>query len=232
LHNYVIKYTKKYGGLMMFNKRSFYCFFIAMIVLSFGILTGCAKPPAEEMAKADKAYEEAKQKEAPVYVPGLFAKADESLKKAKSLVEEKKYKEAKQAAIEAETAAQQAVAGIDAAKAKMKSENEKSFQDLQKAMDDLKATVSTAAKKKALAKAMEEAQGMVSKWETDLAGIKEKLQSPKVKEVGDEIKGLNDMLKAKNDEITSLISPPATTPAAPAALPAKNPAAPAPLPKK
>jgi len=209
----------------MFKGRVFYCFFTAILILSFGIFAGCAKPPTEEMAKADKAFADAKQKEAPVYVPDLFAKSEEMLKKAKGLVDEKKYKEAKQAVIDAEASVQQAIAGIDAAKAKMKADADKLVQDVQKAIDDLKAAVAAAPKKKIPAKTLEEIQGAIAKWETDFTGIKEKLQSPKVKEAGDELKGLNDQISTKKDEITSLLS----AAPAPAAPPAKTPA---PAPKK
>jgi hypothetical protein len=233
--------------MRMFNRRIFYSFFIAILILSFGIFTGCAKPPAEEMAKAEKAFEDAKQKEAPVYVPALFEKAEGSLKQAKDYIDGKKYKEAKQAAIEAEANAQQAIAGIDAAKAKMKADADKLVQDNQKAIDDLKATIMAAPKKKALAKTIEEVQGMITKWETDFTGMKDKLQSPKIKEAADELKALNDQINTKKEEITNLLSaaptppaPPAPAaqapktpiPAAPAAPAPKTPTPAAPAPKK
>ena len=96
----------------MINRRSLYVVFVAMVILFFTIFAGCAKPPTEEMTKAEKAVEEAKQKEAPVYVPDLFTKAEESLNKAKDYIVGKKYKEAKQVALETETLAKQAIAGF------------------------------------------------------------------------------------------------------------------------
>ena len=192
----------------MLNKYRFSCFFIGILFLSLAILTGCAKPPTEEMAKADKALQEAKQKEAPVYVPDLFAKAEGTLKKAKDYVTEKKYKEAKQVAIEAEGMAVQAVAGIEAAKTKMKTEAEQAVQDIQKALDDLKTTVASVAKKKALVKVRDEAQEMIKKWEADFTAVKEKLQGPKLKEAGDELKAMKDQIGGKKDELTNLLSAP------------------------
>ncbi len=189
----------------MFKGRTFYCFFIALLILSFGI-SGCSKPPAEEMAKADKAIEEAKQKEAPVYVPDLFAKAESSLKQAQDYIAGKKYKEAKQAAMETEISAQQAIAGIEAAKAKIKTEAEKFAEDVQKEIDDLKNTISTTPKKKIPAKTIEEIQAEIIKWETDFTGIKEKLQGPKLKEASDELKKLSEQLSAKKEEIINILS--------------------------
>jgi len=190
---------------MMFKSRTFYCFFIALLILSFGI-SGCSKPPAEEMAKADKAIEEAKQKEAPVYVPDLFAKAESSLKQAQDYIAGKKYKEAKQAAMETEISAQQAIAGIEAAKAKIKTEAEKFAEDVQKEIDDLKNTISTTPKKKIPAKTIEEIQAEIIKWETDFTRIKEKLQGPKLKEASDELKKLSEQLSAKKEEIINILS--------------------------
>lgn len=190
---------------MMFKGRTFYCFFIALLILSFGI-SGCSKPPAEEMAKADKAIEEAKQKEAPVYVPDLFAKAESSLKQAQDYIAGKKYKEAKQAAMETEISAQQAIAGIEAAKAKIKTEAEKFAEDIQKEIDDLKNTISTTPKKKIPAKTIEEIQAEIIKWETDFTRIKEKLQGPKLKEASDELKKLSEQLSAKKEEIINILS--------------------------
>ncbi len=187
----------------MLNRTHFSYLCIAMLIVSFVTFAGCSKPPTEEMAKADKAVEDAKQKGAPLYVPDLFAKAEETLKKAKDFVTGKKYKEAKQAAVDAEAAAQQAIAGIDAAKAKMKGEAEQMVQDVQKAIDDLKANIASMAKKKALAKAREEAQAVLGKMEADFAAVKEMLQGDKIKEANDALKALKDQMGGKKEEAAS-----------------------------
>jgi len=192
----------------MINRRSLYVVFVAMVILFFTIFAGCAKPPTEEMTKAEKAVEEAKQKEAPVYVPDLFTKAEESLNKAKDYIVGKKYKEAKQVALETETLAKQAIAGIEAAKTKMKTETDQIAQDVQKSIDEVKALVAGAAKNKALAAAREDTQGMITKWETDLASIKEKLQGQKIKEASDELKAMKEQVNTKKEETTNLLAAP------------------------
>jgi hypothetical protein len=190
----------------MMSRRNLYIVFITMVVLSFTLLTGCAKPPTEEMAKAEKALEEAKQKEAPAYVPDLFKNAEESLKKAKDYITSKKYKEAKQAAIETETLARQAIAGIETAKAKIKAEAEQVAQDVGKGIDDLKAFAAGVEKKKALAAAREEVKEILAKWEADFASIKEKLQS-KTKEAGEELKAMKEQIDKKKEEAAALLAP-------------------------
>jgi hypothetical protein len=217
----------------MLKRCRFYGLLAAIIALSFVVLTGCSKPPTEEMTKAEKAVEDARVKEAPAYVPDLFAKAEESLKKAKDFVTGKKYKEAKQAAAETEGLAQQAIAGIEPAKAKVKADAEQAVQDIQKGIDELKAVVEGAAKKKALTAKREEVQAMITKWEADLAAAKEKLQTPKIKEGVDGLKAIKDDIGAKKDEATTALSgtaAPAKTPAAPAPAKPAPAAAPAPAP--
>lgn len=195
----------------MLTKRLYYGFFAALIALPFVISAGCSKPPTEEMAKAEKAVEDARQKEAPAYVPDLFAKADESLKKAKDFVTGKKYKEAKQAAVETEGFAQQAIAAIEPAKAKIKADADQAVLDIQKGIDELKAAVEGAAKKKALNEKREEIQAMIAKWETDFAAAKEKLQT-KVKEGADSLKSIKEEMGAKKDEALNALSGPAPAP--------------------
>jgi hypothetical protein len=196
----------------MLKRYHFFRFFVALLIVSFALFTGCAKPPTEEMAKAEKAVEDAKQKEAPAYAPEQFAKADDSLKKAKELVTAKKYKEAKQAAAETEGLAQQAVAGVEPAKTKMKTDAEQLTQDIQKIIDEAKAAIEGAAKKKAVAKVRDEAKEMIAKWETDLAAVKEKI-AQKVKEAVDELKAMKDQLAAKKDEVVNALSAPPAAPA-------------------
>ena len=81
----------------------------ALAVVMFAcivLLSGCAKPPTEEIAKAEKALEDAKAKEADIYLEDGFKKAEAALKKAKDLVTQKEYKDAKAAAEEASSGAQ------------------------------------------------------------------------------------------------------------------------------
>src|SRR5512133_1431626 len=120
------------------NKRMYFVL-VAMVAMSFVMFSGCSKPPTQEMTAAEKAMEDAKQKEAPAYAPDLYAKAEASFNQARDFVSAKKYKEAKQAAIDTQTFANQAAAGVEAAKNTMKTEAEQNVQDVQKGIDDMKA---------------------------------------------------------------------------------------------
>ena len=52
---------------------------VAVLVCIF-LLSGCAKPPTEEIAKAEKALGDAKTKEADIYLEDGFKKAETALK--------------------------------------------------------------------------------------------------------------------------------------------------------
>ena len=59
---------------------------VFILVLSLVMITGCAKPPTQEVTQAEKAIGEAKHKEADIYVKDIFTKAEHTLKKAKDLM--------------------------------------------------------------------------------------------------------------------------------------------------
>jgi hypothetical protein len=198
----------------------YYALFFVVAVFSLMLLTGCSKPPTEELAKTEKAIEEAKAKEANLYAEDTFKKAEESLKKAKDQIAAKQYKEAAQTLMEAIPLAQQAVAGVEAGKAKMKEEAEKYVGEAQKGLDELKTDVAAAIKKK-LAVPKEEVQAAIGKWEVDLAGIKDKLQSGKIREAFDELKAMVEAVKVKKEDIAKLAAEAPAPPAAPAASPKK-----------
>jgi colicin import membrane protein len=195
----------------MLKKRGMLSLLCVLVVFSFALVMGCAQPPTEEMAKADKAVADAKAKEADVYAAEAFKKAEDAFKKAKDQVAAKKYKEAKQAAVDAASLAQQAVAGVEAGKAKMKEDAAKIADDVAKNLDELKNSVAAALKKK-LAVPKEEVQAAIGKWSVDLAMAKDKLQGEKISEAFGELNAMMTAVGAKKDEIAKLIASAPATP--------------------
>lgn len=189
----------------MFKKR----FMLLSVLVILAMFIGCAKPPTEELAKADKAIADAKAKEANLYVQEAFQKAEGALKKAKDQVTAKQYKEAKQAAIDAANFAQQAVAGVEAAKTKMKDDATKMTEDAANALAELNVAVAAALKKK-VAVPKEEVQSAIGKWNIELVEVKDKLQAGKISEAFNALKGMIAAVGAKKEEISSM------EPAAPA----------------
>ena len=202
----------------MLNRGRFIGFLAIVAVFSFVVFTGCAKPPTEEMAKAEKAIMDAVQKEAPTYVPELMKKAEDALKKAKDLVVAKKYKEALPVVVEAETLAKKAAAGVAEAKAKMKKDAEPVVQEIEGTIGEVKTGIEGLAntKNKAAAAARDEVQAMVTEWETKFNAVKEKLGGEKIKEAVEELTAVKDEIAAKKEEVMTKLTPP------PAAPPAKK----------
>ena len=195
----------------MLKKRNVLSLLCVLVAFSFVMVMGCASPPTEEMAKADKAIAEAKEKEANLYAQDALKKAEDAFKKAKDQVAAKQYKEAKQAAIDTVALAQQAIAGVEAGQAKMKEDAAKMAADVDKALDELKTDVVTAIKKK-LPVPKEEVQAAIGKWGGDLAAVKDKLQGGKISEALGELKAMMTAVSAKKEEIAKLV---ASAPAAP-----------------
>jgi nucleoid-associated protein YgaU len=82
-----------------------------LVVMSFA---GCAKPPTSEMADATKAFEDAKVARADQYAPEQFGTAEAALNEANTLMEQKKYKQAREKALQAMKLARDAhVASIE-----------------------------------------------------------------------------------------------------------------------
>ena len=202
------------------KRGTFYLLFFVVAVFSLMLLANCSKPPTEELAKVEKAMEEAKSKEANLYAEDAYKKAEESLKKAKDQVVAKQYKEAAQTLVETMPLIQQALTGIEAGKAKMKEEAEKYVGEAQKGLDELKTDVAAAIKKK-VAVPKEEIQAAIGKWEVDLAGIKDKIQSGKIREAFDELKAMVEAVKAKKEDIDKMATAAPAAPAAPATPPKK-----------
>lgn len=179
---------------------------IAILIISLGLIVGCAQPPTKELESAEKALADAKQKEADLYAQDIFSKADGALKKGKELVTAKNYKEAKTALDEALKLAQQAVQAVEPNKAKMKTETEQLMIDTQNAINEVKTLVSQAIRKKApIDKA--EIQGAIGKWEVDLVAAKENLNVGKIRAAFDQITSLKDEIKNNKEKIAAALEP-------------------------
>jgi hypothetical protein len=186
----------------MLKKKFLAVFLVSILVFSVSIITGCAKPPTKEVESAEKAIAEAKLKEADLYVQDVFMKAEDSLKNANDLIAAKKYKEAKKAAEDALSFAQQAIPMIDLNKTKMKTEADQMVQDNQGMLDELKSIVAKAPKKKSPIN-REEIQGMIGKWEVDMVSIKEQLEAQKIRQAYDQLKSMGEEIKTQKESVTA-----------------------------
>ena len=82
---------------------------LALVVMLLA-LAGCAKPPTKEMSDARMAFQAAGDAEAQRYASDQYMSAEEALNEANALMEAKKYKQAREKAVEALKLAREAQA--------------------------------------------------------------------------------------------------------------------------
>ena len=150
-------------------------------------------PPAEEMKNAEMALAEAKEKEADLYAPEEYKKAEDSLAMATHLLAAKEYPKAKKAFEEAGGQARQASKAVEENKAKMKAEAERMLSDFNRQIDELKIR---AAKPETdtPTKVPREVQELVGKWEIMKMRIPDLIQRGRIREAHDELKTIEGVL--------------------------------------
>ena len=181
------------------------CSLVVKGILMIAVLAlgACAKPPTQEIAQAEKAIEEATQKEAGLYAQDLLQKAQDSLKKAKDLVTQKKYDEAKKAAEEAANFAKQAIPAAEQNKAKLKADVEQMVPEIQKGLDELKALIAKSGKRLARNEAAQ-INEMIKKWESDLAAAKNTIQGQKFQEAAGQLRKMKEDIDKQKERLTPL----------------------------
>jgi hypothetical protein len=180
------------------------CVFISPLLLPVLIiipLTGCGeKPPTQEISNAEKSISEAVQKEANIYAPDIFSKAEESLKMAKDLLAQKKYKEAKKAAEDAVALSQQAISQVEPGKSKMKAEIEQMVLDVQKGINEIKGLLAKSPRQLG-PRERKETEELIKKWEKDMGNIKTMMQEQKMRQAHDQLMTLNTEVSSKRERL-------------------------------
>jgi hypothetical protein len=181
-------------------------FLIIVVIAAVAFVLGCEKPPTQEIIRAEKARDEAKQKKADFYVPDLFAKAEESLMRSKILAARKQYKEARKVAEEAERFAHQSIALVESNREKMKAEAEQMLRDVLRRLDEFKIRVAKAIEKK-MTIDEQELQRTIDTWETRVVAIKDELQRGEIGEARDLLKSLLDELTDREEHFAKVTEP-------------------------
>jgi hypothetical protein len=114
---------------------------VLSLAVSAFLILGCAKAPEKELQEASAAIEAARTAEADLYVPDLFAEAQANLTEAETLSVAKKFKEAKDLALQAKTKADSAAAVAATNKEAKKAEVEGLLANAQKMLDELNKSI-------------------------------------------------------------------------------------------
>jgi len=174
---------------------------LLLLVLIIIPLTGCGeKPPTQEISNAEKSISEAMQKEANIYAPDIFSKAEESLKMAKDLLAQKKYKEAKKAAEDAVALSQQAISQVEPGKSKMKAEIDQMVLDVQKGIDELKGLLAKSPGQLG-PRERKETEELIRKWGKDMGNIKTMMQEQKMRQAHDQLMTLSTEVSSKRERL-------------------------------
>jgi len=179
---------------------------VTLMAFSLFFVAGCAKPPTEEIAKAEKDMENARAKEVDVYLEDGYKKAEAALARAKELLAQKEYKGAKAAAEEASSGAQLLSSQADAARIKMKAEADQMLQEVKEQTSELKAIVANAVKRK-LPINREEAQALIGKNEIDLINVKVRLETGKIRQGYDDLKIMKSQTAAGKEKVIAALPP-------------------------
>ncbi|MGA7829303.1 MAG: DUF4398 domain-containing protein [Geobacteraceae bacterium] len=147
-------------------------------------------PPTEEIKNAEIALSEAKEKEAELYAPEEYKRAEESLAMATHLLAAKEYQKAKKALEEATAQARQASKSVEGNKAKMKAEAERMLSDFNRQIDELKLK-SAKPELDTTTVVTSEVQELVGKWEIMKMRIPDLIQRGSIKAAYDELKTID-----------------------------------------
>jgi F0F1-type ATP synthase membrane subunit b/b' len=176
-----------------------------ILIIYLALLSGCAKPPAEEMEHASQAIAEAKQKEADLYVEDAFKKAEDALQRARDLISEKEYEDAKTAAIEAARLAKHARSMVESNKAKMREETEQMLENVRISIDEVKILAAKALKKKAPVN-RDDIQGFIDMWESGIINVRDNLDEQRIRQGFDKLVVIQKQVKYQKNNLTILLN--------------------------
>ena len=188
----------------MGNRNRLFALFIILCCFSLVFFAGCAKPPTQEVESAEKTIADAKKAEVDLYVQDIFAKAENSLKQAKELITQKKYKEAKAAAEEAAKSALEGLTQVAPNKLRMKEEAAQKISAAETLMKEIKDLASRAIKKK-VGPNQNELKTSISNTELEMVNINESIKAEKVRQAYDKITVLLEQLKSQKETLTAAL---------------------------
>lgn len=176
-----------------------------ILIICLPLLSGCSKPPTEEMEHAAKAIAEAKQDEADLYFEDAFKKAEDALQRAYDLIAEKEYEEAKTAALEATRLAKHSRSMVEFNKEKMREETEQMLENVRVSIDEVKILIAKALKKKAPVN-REDLQGFIDMWESEIINLKDNLDEKGIRHRFDKLVVIQKQIKHQKDNLNILLN--------------------------
>jgi uncharacterized membrane protein YccC len=119
--------------------------YLFFVFIAASLLTGCAKPPVEEMNNAIAAVSRAENDPDVVnYAANALARAREALSQMQTEADAKRYDNAKRFAADAQTLAEKAISDSRAAAQRIREEADNAIRSMQSAISETEQTLSNA----------------------------------------------------------------------------------------
>jgi len=162
------------------------------------LIGGCQKPPTAELQQAETAFSDAVKAEADQYSEESFVVAKSALDNAKSLLEQKLYEPAREAALKAKEAFESAKVSAVSAKNEAQKSSEQLLIKLKKKMSELKqhASRSKGKTKKESQEKIKELEVKLSDAERDFKSGLYRVSLKSLQAIDQEIDSLVDSLKS------------------------------------
>jgi hypothetical protein len=145
-------------------------------------LAACDQPPGKEIAAAEAALAQARIDQADAYAPDRYKEAEAALRAAKSKVEEKDYRGALSAAMDATEKSRAASQATASARVLARSAAEVALAELQAALEEVDAVREEARKAKVPEQAFAEAEPRIAEAREGVASVSETLASGRMLE--------------------------------------------------
>jgi hypothetical protein len=143
---------------------------ILLVVVSY--LSGCEKPPTDEIIRAERALDKASAQNAQFYVPDPYKKAQALLEKARALVREKHYGEARKNALESLTLSNHSLLLIPESRERMRAEVQKIILVLESDTESLRTEIEKLKKRKGI-RSFEKGSRIIEQWNEEFRRLKE-----------------------------------------------------------
>ncbi|MGB2769678.1 MAG: DUF4398 domain-containing protein [Candidatus Zixiibacteriota bacterium] len=175
-----------------------------LIIPVFLLILGCGGEPAEELAGAKSALENARTAEADKYAPDLFAQAENSIAEAENLIAQKKYGEAKKLLVDAKSVAESAATQAVTNKDETKTQVEDFLAEIGKVRAQLK-DAQDKAKEWGIPKKQRELTEETAKWDQNLEKARAEYDAGNYHSAKELAAGVYQEVTAKDSELREAI---------------------------
>jgi ElaB/YqjD/DUF883 family membrane-anchored ribosome-binding protein len=174
-----------------------------MTVLIIAVFVGsCAKPPTEEMLRAEKSLESARMRGADLYAADEVETAEAKFELAKKLVASRLYDEARAVAAEVEGMAHQAVTLAGMRKEELKVEVDQMIDDLREELGELRLQTEGLSGRKTAERRRKNLERLAA-WEAEIKAVESDTAAGNLSELRERLGVLSDEIRGSAKDFIS-----------------------------